>query len=621
MRTLILAGAGLLARAALTLPCHNAAAQTPDQIYQQLQGLQSVFSPPISPPNITVDSYNISTGKWNGLGSAITTQAMDNYNDYLASRGELGPNGKPIHRTPVPKPTIVAGTAYIYGGTASLTFTVANRQGAIKVTGNGQTVTSTTGSVTLPVGSATTVNWKLENGANSCTGTTNIQRVPKVGLGLASVPIVPLAVVYDGPVDANKQNTMTYSQSNTSGTTVQINFSRSSTTPGPAEVPGGYGTLMTFKGVLRSVGNIASGVDEKTPGVTLIAGALSISAPELAAVIVGGGKVLSVVAGLLGSASATNTDTMTNATQTTRGVQYTTTNTYTLNQHLGPGDGDKIVFIRGAKLIVVVKGGVPTTAKLFDSGIQALTVFFLKQRLATLKQRLATLTSDTQGDAQTGLDKATITALLKLDPQAVNGVSAPLDPKRYKSMGTYGVNGGQDTYSFSCTLTRADSTAMTQTTVHAENYTSGMFASLGSGVTEDKSTQVTVSNMTTNTSNASTTQTITATFNAGPSEYYVVEAYYDNVFGTVLFRKLDMAQQSLVTGVATNASGQPMAKTLVTLTQNGKTFATRTNAKGEYTFRHSNLQGTVGKLKIGTVEKDVNLTGLKPQRLDLKGNW
>ena len=79
----------------------------------------------------------------------------------------------------------------------------------------------------------------------------------------------------------------------------------------------------------------------------------------------------------------------------------------------------------------------------------------------------------------------------------------------------------------------------TQTVENLETDQSGLLGFLGIGVTDNKTTQVTVTNTSSQTNTS--TNTVSAgqvTLNAGADEYYQVEAYYDTVFGSVLVREV-----------------------------------------------------------------------------------
>src|SRR5205807_1282809 len=96
-------------------------------IYQKLQGLQSFFNPPTSPPDITVGSLNAQTGKWTGMPGVITSEEVEAYNDAKADRDDREPGAKPRPVRLPPKPVIKNQTVYINGTNASVTLNCRNR--------------------------------------------------------------------------------------------------------------------------------------------------------------------------------------------------------------------------------------------------------------------------------------------------------------------------------------------------------------------------------------------------------------------------------------------------------------------------------------------------------------
>ena len=93
-------------------------------------------------------------------------------------------------------------------------------------------------------------------------------------------------------------------------------------------------------------------------------------------------------------------------TATTNGFTYSTTDTIIPATHLGPGEGDVIEFITGARLVMVAVNGQATIAELPGGEVDALSVHYLKERLASLGTSNGT-------DPVTGFDRATIQGAVK----------------------------------------------------------------------------------------------------------------------------------------------------------------------------------------------------------------
>jgi hypothetical protein len=555
-----------------------------DQVYLGLQQVAGQLAIAAEHGTIPVGTFDRTSGKFTGLGGIPVEN--DDPPDWDPTRG--GPL-KPIKKPPS-KP--VPGVAYLNAVNAGLTFSVTGDPGDFSVTANGTTVSAAPGqyTVAVEVGTATNVAWTVRAGVRSYSSTLQIHRPPHIGV--ATIPIVPLAVVYDVPQDNAGQNVTTVTQTSGRSTTVSMTVSTENSTSTPADVPGGYSDLMAVRKVLSSAGPVLSAI----PGV----------GGTFGQVLAAAGRGFSLISGFLGSADAVRTNVTTDARVTSHGVSYTDTGTSTPNTHLGPGDGDVIRFIRDVRLVTASFDGQAATAKLSDKGIQSISVHLLKAKLKSLG-------SSDAPDPETGLDRKTIQALLALDPLAAGGPDAPLDPARFQSMGVYGVNGTRDTYEFSCTLTSQQANASTQTTVNAENYTPGALSFLGLGVTDNKSTKVTVTNTATATDGASQTRAVRVTLNAGANEYYNVEAFYDSVFGTVLYRKVTLSPDAQIVGRVKDGAGTLQANVLVTLTQDGRIFATRTDAHGGYVFQGAPLRSVASQIRVGSRVRPLDLSHFNPQ--------
>ena len=118
-----------------------------------------------------------------------------------------------------------------------------------------------------------------------------------------------------------------------------------------------------------------------------------------------------------------------------------------------------------------------------------------------------------------------------------------------------------------------------------------------------------------------TTKTITrqVQFYANPTEFYTVEVYCDVVFGTFAFRSIGSTAVPQFHGIATDANGAPLILKDIVLSSNGRTYRTRTNAKGEFFFRASTIKpGPVQITGLKTVVK-LQFTGTPIKSISIKG--
>jgi hypothetical protein len=476
---------------------------TPPQVYAALQQYQNQETSIIAENGtLNVGTFNPLFGSFAGLGGK---------SPFAGVAGDII-NREPMLKPPLRFPIISYPTqTFIDALNVELTFHVTHSLGNFTVTANGTTVSAgpTANALTVQVGAASTVKYTVSSGSASYSGSFSIVRPPY--MAVATIPIIPLAVVYDAPQgNSGGQNETELIQTSSRSTTVNLNYTTNNSTTTPGTVQTSYGDLPEVESVLNGASKVLSVI----PGVPSLVSAGA-----------------SLVSSLLGSVTTSNTIGNYDVTATTNGMTYSTTDAIIPTTHLGPGEGDVIEFITGAPFVMVGWNGQATTAELPGGEVQAMSVYFLKQRLASLG------TSNTP-DPVTGLDRTTIQALLSLDPLATGGPNAPLDPNRFAYLNTYGINGTQWTHTFSVSLSTSQMNASTQTVENLETDQSGLLGFLGIGVTDNKTTQVTVTNTSSQTNSSSDTVSATVTLNAGPDEYYQVQAYYDTVFGSVLLREV-----------------------------------------------------------------------------------
>jgi hypothetical protein len=471
---------------------------TPNQTFaalEQLQNQQALLAR--ANGTINVGTFNAQSGTFAGLGGKSLSEIIASANF----------NRLPMLKPPSPVPiTYYPTETYIDAVNVGLVFQVIHRQGDFTVTANDKTVSAAPGEnmLTVNVGTSSRVTYTVSSGGKAYSGSFTIVRPPYIGV--ATIPIVPLAVVYDAP----QGDSTVFTHMDSLSTTVSLQYSNSSstTTPGTSA----YGDLTE----VENVWNVAS---KALAFIPTVGGAVS--------------SVVSAVSGVLfGSAQATTTDGSVNATETTNGVTYTTTDTITPTTHLGPGEGDVIEFMTDERIVAVGWNGQVTLTQLPGGGqVWAISVHGLKQILASLGTSNAV-------DRETGLDRASIQALLNLDPLATGGPNAPLNSSRFVSLGTFGINGAQWTHTFSDTFSTSEMNSSTRTVENMEIDQAGWLAFLGLGVTQTRTTAITVTNASSKTDSASHTVSATVTLNAGANEYDNYQFFYDTVFGSILIQEV-----------------------------------------------------------------------------------
>ena len=132
------------------------------------------------------------------------------------------------------------------------------------MTANGTTVSAGPGAnaLTVEVGTASTVTYTVSSGSASYSGSFSIVRPPYMAVG--TIPIVPLAVVYDAPQgNSGGPNETELIQTGTQSTTVNLNYTTNNSTTTPGTVPTSYSALSE----VESVWSAASKAISVIPGV------------------------------------------------------------------------------------------------------------------------------------------------------------------------------------------------------------------------------------------------------------------------------------------------------------------------------------------------------------------
>jgi hypothetical protein len=141
-----------------------------------------------------------------------------------------------------------------------------------------------------------------------------------------------------------------------------------------------------------------------------------------------------------------------------------------------------------------------------------------------------------------------------------------------------------------------------------DKYTPGWLSCLGIGQTENKTIVHTSKCLTSARYSTGDTVQTTVTFQPGDNKPHCVHAYYDCAFGTFVFREGSVVETAAYQGTATLASGSPQTNQRVTLTVNGKTFHTQTDAKGRYAFHSAEIGPGEALLTVGNLRKKVVIT-------------
>lgn len=368
---------------------------------------------------------------------------------------------------------------------------------------NGQTVSSTSGVITVNLGHTTFVNWSLTVGSNTRTDKFNVTRPYAMGVGAFTLAAVPVSVVYEPPQNLAHTNA--------------------------AQV--GFRTEMTTITTLSSSNTSAYTPRWKdAPSAKLLVSKILNKTAVGSAINTG----LSVLHGALGNIETSVTTGTTVNTDSTLGISQVTAQTISTNSHLGPGHGDLLVFYKDARIMWVMDQGEVSLTILDHGPLAMVSVDTMLNDLAAVKAGAPA--------PVTGLDQATIEALLKLDPQAriSSKVGIPsnstLPTSRFTKDSTLILAGSSFSNAISHTITQTDKVSTSTTTTTVKNYHAGWLSLVGIGVTKNGVETTTVSLGSSRTDAVSSTVSASFQLAAAAGESYTVEVFYDNVFGSFLTR-------------------------------------------------------------------------------------
>ncbi len=568
----------------------SAYGQTPEKTYFQVKQIEGT----IKWPNIYVTKkigvFDAATGQF-----AFTSASLRTIDETIGGDPGEKPYQKPQH-------IHEEGQLLVQATDVGLIFEVKNRNGDFSATVNGKKFNAppNANTVTVNAGDVTKVKWSVHSDNKGFANEFKIVRSNLYGGGAFIVPALPVAVLYEPPMDAQQKNYASYSTSKSVGTTIKSGWTSEQSTTTPAN-PSQFRNAMQFKADADKAGTALS----KVPN------------PYAQAI----GTILQILAAGMGSAGAS----------TQSGTSVTSENALILNAgqevsygtaaKLGPGLGDRIIYLKNARLAWLGNGHMVNISVLGYDKISSPTAKTLKDDWTELTSGLQIKTASSNGvksapklGSRTGLDSHTILSLLKLDPFYGHGSQVNLDESRFAYVDTYEPNGGADSYKFVYDAATSYLDAQTSFNVDTEEYSAGFLSFMGLGVTETKKLTAKFTAHSSKEFHSSQKAEVSVHFYTKPDEIYSMAVYYDRVFGTFAFKNVVPNQLEWVSGIAHASNGQPAAKQVVTLTIGGKKYSTRTDAEGRYSFRSSNITGGDAQIEIGNIRKPVRLQTGKPVR-------
>ena len=533
---------------------------TPDQLYAAIKGWEGTF--PLPAPYVTVDvgTFDAAEGTFTGLKTIVEfdpepiehqpgQHPTNPAPKYVGVRWvEVTINAqwqRTITSVPAPKVALAP---------VQLKFSVANTSAAWSVIANGTTTTVPAGQTTVSVSiwDLDHAVWTIQAGASSYHDTLRIQRrglIPAAG-GF-TIPVIPVSIIYAPPADSLKLSTGSYGTGDTVGTTTSYEFSTDTSDTVPTTIP-------------------------QFAGPSILKGGLDLISKVLGA-DKGPGKVLAGISDQIGtlSSSTTTGDMESDASQIT--VTDTSSTTFTTNTAGGgPGAGDEIAYLKNVMIVWMYYEGQLQLVPISATGV--------------------TVTAQHLKGNPEGISPDDQARLLALDPFVAGGPFAALPADRFTvpdGVSPHVEYGGGLTVDHKYSVTRSTTTTTTdkQYKTDTSAWEPGpVLKMLGMG---DK-TQVTVSQANATGAQVSSTVTLDANLAAGPDDYFAVNIWFDQLFGTWAFQQVPVAPTPLLSG-----SGAKPGETVL-LQAGNHTYMTVADKNGHYTFRNSTIATGTAKLTVGS---------------------
>jgi hypothetical protein len=389
-----------------------------------------------------------------------------------------------------------------------------------------------------------------------------VLRPPVLGMGAFTLPAVPMAIVYAPPQGKLAKNTVSYQDMTTYTRTVTTSVATSTTT----KTAQAYSVGDLIGKATAAIGMVAAVVGTGGAGAAggaSVAGALS----QLGAALFGPAKdandstadatkqlqaTATLMGGILNAVDDSPTTTA-SGTITTQDDHSLTLAVSDMSQFQseagrGPGEGDRIVYMRNVKVVwMAVNGDVGIHILGYD-GIGANAVDNLRAEAASLAAG---------GTPQLGLEASTIASLLSQDPLVPGRRSvlgdvgihlgpAVIAPPRYvpaepPARSGSGTGGSGDSFSVTYDTTVDDKQSQTSTHTQVTDLKPG-WADVLFGASDNTETTTTVVLTNTASTDTKTEDKITSTFtffSTGADDPYDVKIFHDRTFGTYAILSAD----------------------------------------------------------------------------------
>jgi len=492
-------------------------ANTAQQAYDAIKQLEAQGKLPLPEPSVKklVGTFHADNGQFH---FAVPTGT-----DTVIETVEV--NGKP--KTITQKRTV----GKVNVGAAldlSLEFVVMNPKGTLSVNIGGVSASAPPGQnqITVDVGNMMSI---LQSGGKlsvidgtiwSGSASTDIHllviRPATVGAGAFTFPAVPIGLVYAPPPGAQNKNFAQYSSMNSFSRKLSGSVSSASTT----KTADAY-SITDFAGKVGSLIGSIGGASKENADLQ----------SANASLLVG----LNLLPALFPDETQSTTNSLTTTTE--HDLQTTDTDTATAGTPagLGPGLGDRFIYLRNVKVAWLIANGALSYSVLGTDGIRS----YPAQNLISDAAAIAASSGSVTVGPVTNLDAATLKALLNLDP-FISNPSPTLLPPRFvpndpPSAGGNGTDPSGDAFTVTHDVSVTDTTTQTNVSTTISDYKPGWLIGL-LGDNQSTENQMTFTYTSANQVNTEQKQTATVTFFAGPNDPpYLVGLFFDRLFGTFAF--------------------------------------------------------------------------------------
>lgn len=561
---------------------------TAQEVYAQIKALETQFQVPADYATVDVGTYDVSSGKFTGLTSRKFTdpepvahkprdRPVDKPGSFMGEtwrESHIDPKTWKRTTTIIPAPKV--GFAPVL-----LKFHVVAPSGSMWcVRAQGKTYNAQQGQTELLVNiwDCNRIGWTVQvSGYTPYSDQIMIQRplTPLVGAGVFKIPVIPLAVVYAPVPDSNGYSEATYSKSHAIGCTTGFTFSRESGTTTP-QADHEYTSGAAMKTIIEEVASEL----HKNP---------SAQAQGLA-------TVLSTIASLLGSMSATQTVQEESSSGLTLNWNVSAAQTVTAPANGGPGVGDGVYFLHDVMFVWIAHHGCWTFAPMFTAAnISALSVKYIRDHI--------------DERSNIGISRDSAQLLLSLDPMTTLGPSDPLPSDRFVTyINELRVGGGlKYSVEFRESSEQAFTTATRKVTTSVEDWQTGSFLKL---LIEPKTSEMTE----TIGSETTTTESdeVACTFSVGTDidEVVVCKVWKDTLFNTFAFTYPPITEfpRNYYFGRILDQMGKPVVHCQVDASIAGERFTTFTNHSGTFTFSSPSMLTGIVKIWVkGQPEKAMRI--------------